>query len=367
MSEENLNKVEDEVLNAPAEDQTDTTANHEDQGNASEEQEHKGDEEQSPEDAQAKLLEKVLGESDAKDDDGKKEDEDGDESNKEEKPPENVENKEQEQKNEQKSDDRTDEQIAESLKSERGKARFHELLNEKATLEQEKKGYEEIVSGIRDTFEAAKLTPEDFAANIEFSRLRNSDNPNDVRLAYEMLEQERANLAMKLGIKAPGVDYLKDYPDIAKAVEDMRIDEDAAIELARQRKYIQDVEASKQIQQQSYVKQTEYQKAIESAEAQINSFFISKINEIDHAAKEKHVRSIFSDPAKVQELAAKYEPHQWPSVIKMIYDSMPAGKSAAQVQRQQPISSRTSSLGKPTVSGKTEEERMLSILDGMGL
>ncbi len=363
MSEVDLNKVEDDVLNTSAEDQADATASNDDQGSSNEETSRKDNENQSPEDAQAELLEKVIGDSGSK-----SEDKEDDSNSKPDETPHGIpKNKEQDQKNDQKSDERTDEQIAESLKSERGKARFHELLNEKAALEQEKKGYEEIVFGIRETFEAAKLTPEDFAANIEFSRLRNSDNPNDVRLAYEMLEQERSNLAMKLGIKAPGVDYLKDYPDIAKAVEDMRIDEDSAIEMARQRKYIQEVQANQQYQQQSYERQAANQKAVNSSIAQINAFLNTRKNEVDYQAKEKYISEYLGNPVKIQELASTYEPHQWPSVIKMIYDSMPVGRSASQAQRQQPISSRTSSLGKPTVSGKTEEERMLSILDGMGL
>lgn len=319
----------------------------------------------SAEENQAKILEEVLGGGD-KEENIEQEDVAAEKDQAEE---EKAEQEEPKTEKEIKEDKRSDDEIAQSLKSERGKQRFQEIIKEKAELEQANKGYEEIVSGLQETLQSARLTPEDFALNIEFSRLRNSDNPSDMRIAFEMLEQERANLAMKLGIVAPGIDYLKDHPDIAKAYQDGKIDDNYALELIRNRHYANEMAQNKQQQEQSYARQAQNQKAIDQSIGQINAYLSSKKGEIDFPAKEKYIAGILSDPAKVNELANTYEPHQWPHVVKMLYEtaSVQQAASAAQKRSSQPISSRTSTLGKPSVSGQTEEDRMLSILDNMGL
>lgn len=266
-----------------------------------------------------------------------------------------------------KNDVPTDEEIAQSLKSERGRVRFQEVLKEKSTLEQENKNYVEIINSIRDTLASAKLTPEDFAANIEFNRLRNSDNVNDIRIAYEMIEQERANLAIRLGIKAPGINYLAEHPDLAKAYSEGKIDDDAALELVRNRRYVQELEQNRIAHEQNVARQQQSQQAINASINQINAFLSSKKGEIDYLTKEKYITDYLNDAIKREELINTYEPHQWPSVIKMIYDSMPAQKTSPTKRQAQPISTRTSYLGKPTIHGKNEEERMHSILENMGL
>ncbi len=94
----------------------------------------------------------------------------------------------------------------------------------------------------------------------------------------------------------------------------------------------------------------------------------SRSYEVDHSARMKVVESYFADPSKLQEFASIYQPQQWASAVRMLYDSVQIAATQQRPRSPSPISSRPSMLGKSTVNYAQEpEKRIEQIMDRMGL
>lgn len=83
--------------------------------------------------------------------------------------------------------------------------------------------------------ERTGATPEQWADAMQFLGASLSDDPKEKRAALEYAQQQVERLALELGEKLPGVDLLKNHPDLRDAVDVGDITEERAIELARYR------------------------------------------------------------------------------------------------------------------------------------
>ncbi|PPA76483.1 hypothetical protein C4E15_06725 [Achromobacter spanius] len=246
------------------------------------------------------------------------------------------------------------------IKSERGRARVQKIIEARNEAEGG-------LSAVREMVQAAGMTTETFGQHIEFSRLANSNDPQDLQRAAQMLEQTRADLYRKLGQDAPGVDALSDFPDLAQQVQNLLMPRETALEVARLRRDNQAVQAQRQQHQQAEQETQQFQQAVAQAQQSLESYVQTRAHEIDHPARMKALETYFADPRKLQEFATTYQPNQWPAAIRMLYDNV----QVAQQQRRPPaapISSRAGALGRPAVaSGQSAPERLMSTIDNLGI
>lgn len=250
-------------------------------------------------------------------------------------------------------------ELLDGVKSERGKDRIRQVFTERKQLEADINEFKTLIT---DT----KMSPEDFAQTLEFGRLMNSGDEKDLRVALEMVENQRTILAQRLGVKAPGVDLLAGHDDLKQAVENMEITEDRALELAKYRKQDAEKQQIAQAQQQSAQSQQEFQQTIQSAATQMEAYLNTRANEADSPIKLKAISEHFKNPANLQTFVTTYKPDQWVNTLKLMYDNIVVPKAPAAAQPQ-PLRSRPATLGTPSTSGQTPIDRVASRLDSMGI
>ena len=250
-------------------------------------------------------------------------------------------------------------ELLDGVKSDRGKERIRQVFSERKQLESDINEFKALIT---DT----KMSPEEFAQTLEFGRLMNSGDEKDLRVAFEMVEQQRAVLAQRLGVKAPGVDLLAGHDDLKQAVENMEITEDRALELAKYRKQDAEKQQVAQAQQQSAQNQEQFQKTVQSAATQMEAYLNTRANEADSPIKLKAISEHFKNPANLQAFVTTYQPDQWVNTLKLMYDNIVVPKAPAAAQPQ-PLRSRPATLGTPSTSGQTPIDRVASRLDSMGI
>lgn len=259
-----------------------------------------------------------------------------------------------------KSPEQEDSELLAGIKSERGRARVAQIIEERKTAQGE-------VAAVRELVQAAGMTAETFSQHIEFSRLANSNDPRDLQQAAQMLEQTRAELYRRLGQDAPGVDALSDFPDLAQMVQDMQMPRETALEVAKMRRDQQAAQARHQQAQQVEMETAQFKQDVARAQQSLESYVQTRAHEIDHPARMKALETYFADPRKLQEFATTYQPAQWPAAIRLLYDNVQVAP-AARRPAPAPISGRTGALGRPAPSAdQPSDQRIMSRIDELGL
>lgn len=249
-------------------------------------------------------------------------------------------------------------ELLETVQSDRGKERVRKTFEENKALKQE-------MEGVRDMFTRFDLPAPEIAQLMEFGRLAKSTDPQEVKLALDILEQQRTALAQRAGIAVPGVNVLDKFPDLKQAVADMSIDEAHAHEIARLRTIEQQQQGARAAQMQQQQQQAEFAQVAATAQQQMEAYLQSRAHEVDHKAKMQALSEHFGDQAKLQAFVQTYQPSQWLPTLQVMYDSIRAPQPAKPAV--QPLRSRPSSLGVPASSGSSPMERVAAALDKMSI
>ncbi|MDQ2150068.1 hypothetical protein RBI22_15220 [Alcaligenaceae bacterium C4P045] len=246
------------------------------------------------------------------------------------------------------------------VKSERGRARLQEVFAERRQAT-------ESLSAVRNMVAASGMDVNSFAQTMEYGRLANSDNPQDLQQALSLLDQQRSAIAKRLGVDVPGVDPLEDFPDLAEGVQNLNINRDHALEIARLRRHEQNVQAQRQQQHQAQQDQQQYQTTVTQGQQQMAQYLQTRASEIDHPARMRVISDHFRDPAKMREFVRTYQPSQWVHALKLMYDGIQASP-AARRPGPAPISTRPGAVGRPAGGANmTPEQRTASVIDSLGI
>jgi hypothetical protein len=248
-------------------------------------------------------------------------------------------------------------ELLEGVKSERGKERIKQVFAEKKQLEQD-------ITEFRELVKSTGMSPQEFAQTLEFGRLMNSGDEKNLRVALEMVENQRTMLYAKLGVEAPGVDLLKGHDDLKQAVDNMEITRERAVELAKYRKQQAEVTQRQQVQQQSAQEQQAFQQQVQQAAHSMEAYLQTRANEVDHPARMKVITEHFKNPANLQAFVSTYRPEQWAATVKMMYDNIQVPRQAS---APQPIRSRPATLGTPAANSAAPIDRVAQRLESMGL
>lgn len=252
-----------------------------------------------------------------------------------------------------------------SVKSERGQERIKATFTKLRETEARAAQHEGDVKEFREMVLSTGANAQEFGQMLEVVRLMKSGNDADKRMALEQIEQQRAMLCKELGIEAPGVDVLADFPELKQAVENMEITPAYAHQLAKvKRQEAQAAQQQRQVQA-SQQDQQQFLQSVDQVSKVAESYFDTKKAEADYPAKMKMIHEKFKDPVYMQEFVTTYEPKQWFGIFKLMYDGMVV-QAPTQPPRQQPIRSGARPAGTPSTSGVQDiSSRIMSHIDSL--
>jgi len=259
-----------------------------------------------------------------------------------------------------KTPEQEDAELLASIQSERGRARVQQFISRAREAEGG-------LVAIREEVEKAGLTAQTFSQHLEFSKLANSNSPQDLQAAAQMLEDVRADIYRRLGQDAPTLDVLSAHPDLAQRVANLEMPREVALEVARMRHVTAEEQARQQVQIRQQQDAQQFQSDIAAAQTSLETYVASRQHEVDHPARMQAVQEYFANPSNLQSFAATYQPHQWPSAIRMLYENVRIA-SGQQQARPAPISSRPSTSGRPALPANASgADQIMRQIENMGL
>lgn len=173
-------------------------------------------------------------------------------------------------------------------------------------------------SALVDLLNDTNSSNEGLALTFDYLRLRNSADPAEVRMALDLVDAERAELARALGVEVEGVDLLEGHEDLRRRVEDADIAREDALQIANARRL--EREAPRRVQQMQQERdeiatRNAHQEAIRAAIGQLDALDAHLRRDINYAAKLELL-----GPATVQEIMQLYAPQHWPAAFKARWD-----------------------------------------------
>lgn len=181
------------------------------------------------------------------------------------------------------------------------------------------------ISAIQDIVRESGATPDEFIQTMFFLQDLKSDNKEGLQRAMSVIENVRHGLAQRLGIEAPGIDLLHDFPDLKKEVEEYQITKERALEIANNRRAARQGNAERE--RQDLIKSQEEAFNIEktTAIAEINKLSAEwHKSDIDFKPKAQYIAEVVKGWAKD---GTPFSPKQWPAVIKQMYADLSKGSS----------------------------------------
>jgi hypothetical protein len=228
---------------------------------------------------------------------------------------------------------------------------YKEVVAERDQVRQDLERASYIADGWAEAVARCGANTDQIATMFRYLEGRNSPSPEGRRQAYETLKSELVTLAKELGEEAPGVDPLEAHPDLKAAVEDLRIDQEYAREVAKAR-------AAQKLGQQHVTQQhaeIAAQAEARNAVGSIREYAAAKQaeNPAEFAAKQKAVE------AYAQRVMQKHPPAAWPQLIADYYETVPAAAApvaAAPVARV-PNPIRSTGVGAGKATGLSQEPK----------
>lgn len=264
--------------------------------------------------------------------------------------------------------DEQEAELLEGVKSERGRERIKAVFADRKALAEERAALESDINEFREMVKSTGATPDEFAASLEYLKLVHANDEGSARMALEMIEAQRAELCRRLGMDAPGIDVLADFPDLKAEVEQMGMRREVALEVAKYRRQQAEQQAVQRSQQMQQQERAQWDQTVGQVTETAKAYFATREKEADFPAKLAQLKTKFSDPAFMNEFVSTYQPQQWFGVIKMMYDTISVAPAPRQVVRDQPIRARTAVSGSPALKADAPPaDRLMSHLDSMGI
>ena len=222
-------------------------------------------------------------------------------------------------------------------------------------------------------------TPEDIGTSISLIRAVNKGTPEEKQNALQIVQAIGTILADQLGIPAPGVDYLAEFPDLKLRVEEGDLSREDAIELAVAKRH---AKAVGETQAQATARE---RKAAETAQAQATeqgqrqeaanavsaaaTAFLKRDGQAAYEARVTYAKQAFQDIMAVNPVP----PSQIPALFQRLYESESAKllADAAQVKTRQTVTgvrpvmgARMGGTGAAVPEAQSEDEAVRLALRG---
>jgi hypothetical protein len=236
--------------------------------------------------------------------------------------------------------------------------------------------FQKLVSGIKTLEEELEATRQEaqgaFEANNEFVTVMDTVGATPESLntyidymaavkegkyehAQAILEAQMEDLSIRMGKELPGVNMLKDYPDLQDDVDNFKITKERAVEIAKGRKIQAQQDAENQRQQQQTTQAEATVEAKKSGLADIDAFCKKKIAEdLDYKQKQAIImESVNGQPSMLAEIVQKFPPQLWGKQLELIYRSIRVAKPSTGQRQPQPL---RPSNGKGEAEPKTMQD-----------
>lgn len=249
-------------------------------------------------------------------------------------------------------------ELLEGVKSERGKERIRQVFAERKQLEAD-------IDEIRDMVRSTGMEPQEFAHMLEFGRLVSAGDEKSLMVALQMVEAQRTQICKRLGIEAPGVNALAEFPDLGAAVNSREITREHALQLAKYRRQEHEQRLALHQHAQSQQEMRDFHTRMEGFKSTSEAYFKTREKEVDFVPKIKKMHEYFQNPQNMARFVSNFEPHQWLAQLQFMYDNMAV---APQRPSGQPLRSRPSNTGSAAPKpGAPLADRLMSHLDALGI
>lgn len=193
-----------------------------------------------------------------------------------------------------------------------------ELETIKGELAKVQPQYQEIVerqNAFRDILKSTNTAPEELNQFFTYKDLLKSGN---LQGAADVLQEQLKHLSIRMGKPLGGnLDPLKDYPDLRTQVDEHRITEEAALELARGRLDTKAREAAAQRNATEASSQDEVKKAKATGVKNIQAWSRAmSAKDLDYKHKEPKLLEI------LDEVMENYPPHLWVPTLELQYKNL---------------------------------------------
>ncbi len=225
--------------------------------------------------------------------------------------------------------------------SPKGQQRFQRLVGmvkehekEKQQLTSEINNREEVLNGFRDYMQQAGMRPEQFTLSTQYVK---AVNTGDLATAKNILLGELKALSLQLGedISGGAADPLSAFPDLAEDVRAYKITPERAMEIARARQAETANRATREANDRQSRDIANFQHVAREAMVDIDKMTREwRKTDFDYPQIEKLVigtpdgRGGFTG-GRLHEIVQNFHPSVWPLQIKMVYDSIKAGRAVA--------------------------------------
>ena len=232
--------------------------------------------------------------------------------------------------------------------------RFQKLTGTVKDLTQQADQLRSQVSYVQEQFQQHGVQREQFEQAVGVIGMLNR---GDYRAALQMLDQQRAQIALQLGEPLPGVDALAQFPDLRQRVDGLQMSEADALEMARMRQAQQVQQQRTQATQQAQQLQQAEQHAVQQATATVDAWWRQvAATDIDAPAIEAQLLP------HLGELLQGVPPAAWAQVVQAQYKVL---KGAAGAFRKSGAGSPTPAPLRPTGAGAQMQRRPGSMYEAM--
>ncbi len=206
--------------------------------------------------------------------------------------------------------------------------------------------FNEVMGLIKET----RATPEQYGQTLEFLKMFNSGDPDQLEKALVAAQQTVTNIARLLGKPVPGVDFLSGHQDLRDAVQNGEISQAHAEELAAAR-------ANRQLHTQMGQQHTQQGQA-----EQVRRQGISDLNALEVQLQASDPQFAAKRPTLLkimQPIINRLPPTEWAAAVRDAYANIPAPVAAAPAAKpavpgQQPF------RGKNPAGGHQAEPKTLA-------
>lgn len=171
-----------------------------------------------------------------------------------------------------------------------------------------------VVNEFRSTFDSHHLTPDQFSGYLAFNK---AVAEKDWGTVEKLLRQQVREVELASGKPFEMGNMLDDYPDLKKQVEEYKITEAAALEIARGRRQGQRTSAREEAERKASQEGEAAKTAVKNALAACDKLTKGwSDTDIDYPLKEPKLL------AKIDHMVKTYRPDQWATVLKDWYDAI---------------------------------------------
>ena len=240
--------------------------------------------------------------------------------------PEESEEKPEEAKTEAETQPENDEEPPEGI-SKKAQERFRNLTHRLKEKDSELASVRADLDGIRQVMRETGAKAEDFGMMFDYMRALNK---GDMDYVGQILAEQVRQYTLHTGKQLNAVDPLSQFPDIRQRVDAYQMDEQTALELARQRAFQQEQQRQAQENSQRQQSQAQLQQVKQNAMAQVDRMGSEWAKrDPDYKAKEDIILK------QIPVIARNFHPSQWPQQVEILYQTlsaMPMPKPQAQPQ-----------------------------------